>query len=274
LTATISSFLTHDGGRPLTCGIIADHRREDVDPRTMDLRELALLAGRNADACAYGKVVVIGRHGVFTFQATPDGATAPVFCGNSTAAALGSLGAVGSIRTQVHGAAGQPYEVSARVDGGAIAQTWKVPAATPDERAWRGCRVLFLPALNDYALVFGDLPAGTSPEDARRELLGGDPACKLAIVGGGAGDATVTFYNSNGRHGGAPQTGLATIALATRSVPWLADFFPDGVVTYPAAGGPRQAALPATAPAGHGTIAVDMPTVAVDLAPLGMERVA
>ena len=87
-------------------------------------------------------------------------------------------------------------------------------------------------------------------------------------------DAVVEFHNSNGRHGGAPQTGLATIALATRSVPWLKDLFADGFVTYPSQAGPRQAGLPATSPAAGGRIAVEMPTVAVELVPLAMERVA
>ncbi len=100
----------------------------------MDLRDLALLAGRNAASCAYGKVVVIGRHGISTFQATPDGATAPVFCGNSTAAAIGYLGG-GKHRTMVYGVADGPYEVSARIDGATIAQIWLVPAASPEERS-------------------------------------------------------------------------------------------------------------------------------------------
>lgn len=273
MTGIVSTFLTHDGGRPLTFGVIADRRHEHVDPGAMDLHDLALLAGRNADACAYGKVVVIGRHGISTFQATPDGGTAPVFCGNSTAAAIGCLRG-GRHRTMVHGVADSPYEVSARIDGGAIAQTWMVPAATPRERIWHGCRVLFLPALNDYALVFGDLPTGTSPEAARRALLGADPACKLAIVTGSGPDAVVEFHNSNGRHGGAPQTGLATIALAARSVPWLETFFAGGFVTYPSLAGPRRARLPATSPAAGGRIAVEMPTVSVDLVPVAMERVA
>ena len=273
MTGIISTFLTHDGGRPLTFGIIADWRRERVDPRTMDLRDLALLASRNADACAYGKVVVLGRQGIFTFQATPDGGTAPVFCGNSTAAAISFLGG-GKQRATVYGAENIPYEVAARIDGGAISQTWMVPATSPEERTWRDCRAVFLPALNDYALVFGDLPSGIDPEAARCELLGADPACKLAIVSGSGPDAIVEFHNSNGRHGGAPQTGLATIALATRSVPWLGSFFADGFVTYRSQARTRRAALPATSPAAAGRISVEMPTVAVDLMPLAMERVA
>lgn len=239
----------------------------------MDLRDLALLAGRNADACAYGKVVVLGRQGIFTFQATPDGGTAPVFCGNSTAAAIGCLGG-GKQRATVYGVADMPYEVAARIEGGAINQTWMVPATSPEEQTWRGCRVVFLPALNDYALVFGDLPSGIEPEAARCELLGADPACKLAIVSGSGADAVVEFHNSNGRHGGAPQTGLATIALATRSVPWLENFFPGGIVTYRSQAGTRRAALPATSPTAAGRMSVEMPTVAVDLTPLAMERVA
>lgn len=273
MTGIVSTFLTHDGGRPLTSGLIADRRHEHVDPRIMDLRDLALLAGRNADACAFGKVVVVGRHGISTFQATPDGGTAPVFCGNSTAAAIGCLGGV-KHRTMVYGVADCPYEVSARIDGGAISQTWMVPAASPEERVWRGSRVVFLPALNDYALVFGELPAGVTPEAARRELLGADPACKLAIVSGSGSGAVVEFHNSNGRHGGVPQTGLATIALATRSVPWLEDYFADGFITYPSQAGQRRARLPDTSAAAGGRIAVEMPTVSVQLDPIAMERVA
>ena len=273
MTGILSTFLTHDRGRPLTFGIIADRRRERFDPRTMDLRDLALLAGQNADACAYGKVVVISRQGIFTFQATPDGGTAPVFCGNSTAAAIGCLGS-GMQRASVYGVADTPYEITARIDGCAINQTWIVPAASPQESTWRGCRVVFLPALNDYALVCGDLPAGIDPEAARCELLGADPACKLAIISGVGPDAIVEFHNSNGRHGGAPQTGLATIALAMRTVPWLENYFTDGFVTYPSQAGRRRARLPVTLPAAAGTISVEMPTVAVELVPLAMERVA
>ncbi|MGE0668971.1 MAG: hypothetical protein AB7O49_20660 [Sphingomonadales bacterium] len=273
MTVRAFNFLTHDGGRPLTCGVIADRRREPVNGAPLDLDGLARLTAAIPGACAYGKVVVIDRHAISTFQATAEGTAAPVFCGNSTAAAIGCMGGSGDLRTRVHGVAGHPYQVHARIDGAVVAQTWLLPAATPRERDWRGRRVVFLPALNDYALVFEGLPEHISPEAARQELLGADPACKLAVVGAGP-EPAVAFYNSNGRHGGAPQTGLATIALAARTVPWLAELFAGGAVSYETADGVRLAALPATSISPGGQVAVELPTVSVDIAPVAMEKVA
>ncbi|MEN3973786.1 hypothetical protein [Emcibacter sp. SYSU 3D8] len=271
--AMVSTFLTHDSGRPLTAGIIAD-RRHTSTPDPMDIHSLAQLARPDADACAYGKLVMLDRFGIWTFQATSGGTAARVFCGNSTAAAIASLGGSGIVRTKVHGAAALPCDVAAQIDGAAVSQTWHVPATTPEERSWHGRRVVLVPALNDYALVFGGLPAGLRPESARRELLGDDPACKLAIISGRHGDAIVEFHNANGQHGGAPQTGLATIALAARWVPWLEDCFADGMLSYPTRAGIRRARLPSTTTDTGGRIAVAMPTVSVELKPLIMEQVA
>ncbi len=270
MTGPFFTFLTHDGGRPLTRGVVIDRRHEPLDARPIDMRGAALMAAGAVDACAYGKVVVLDQQGISTFQATAEGATAPVFCGNSTAAAIVCLGAADSLRIKLHGVASAPYDVDARITGPLVSQTWMVPPAMAREREWNGLRAVFLPALNDYAIVFGELPDDMPPETARRELLGVDPACKLAVV---SHHGMVSFYNSNGRHGGAPQTGLATIALAKHSVPWLAEIFVEGFVSHRTAAGVLRARLPTTVRVGD-RIAVEMPSVSVDIAPVAMERVA
>ena len=257
----------------MTYGIVADRRDAVADMTAQEFRDLALGANRDASACAYGKVAIIGPGGISTFQTNVKGDVSPVFCGNSTAAAIGRLGVAGDMVTKVHGVALEPYEVAAHADGDRVTQTWMVPPAPVEERSWRGRTVLLIRALNDYAILLGPLPSGISPEAARRELLGPDHASKLAVIDAAAEIPVVAFYNSNGKHGGAPQTGVATIALAARSVPWLDRLFADGSLTYSMQDGARTCPLPAMSAAGD-RLAVVMPCVAVSLIPLALERVA
>jgi hypothetical protein len=253
----------------LTAGVLADLQHHNFDLQTADLPALAKAAVGIPGACAYGKIVVLAKDGIFTFQATTAGDTVPAFCGNSTAAAVSYLGGKAPIRATVHGTAS--YEVSARTRFGVVAQEWLVPAQAVAQRTWRGRQVLLLPTLNDYALVLGELPQGVCPEAVRRELLGA--AGKLAVIGTGR-NPIVEFYNSNGKHGGAPQTGLASIALAARALPWLNASFPDGQLTYLTEDGPRRAPLTAVSESACGRISITMPAVSVSLNPPAMKMVA
>lgn len=267
-------FLTRNDGNPLTFGILVDGRQNGMDLGPAQFRELAAMANSNPGACAFGKIVVLGHDGIFTYQATPSGEVVAVFCGNSTAAAIGYLGVDGAISTKVHGAAGACYDVSAKIDGDAVAQSWVVPSGAVEERSWRGCRVLFLRTMNDYAIVLGALPSNVDPDVARHELLGATHAGKLAVVGGSGAGSVVEFYNSNGRHGAVPQTGIASIALAARAIPWLGDFFPDDHLTYLTGGGPMRARLPEIADTPGGEFSIALPRITVSLTPLAMELVA
>jgi hypothetical protein len=231
------------------------------------------MASRDVGACAYGKIVVIEDHGIRTYQASAGGEAVPVFCGNSTAAALACLGD-GDIRTSVHGPTAAPYAVAARIDGDTVAQSWTIPPWRVEQRSWRGCVVLLLACLNRYAIVLGRLPDGEDPEAARRELLGATPAGKLAVIVAGEAEPIVEFYNSNGRHGGAPLTGVLTLALAAHSLPWLSRHFPDGWLAYGDAEARRRIRLPRVAPGACGRAAIDMPQISVRFAPLLAELAA
>jgi hypothetical protein len=270
LTDIICTFLTRKAGKPLTFGLLIDQRGGPDHPPE-GLRTLALMANRHPGACAYGKIVLLRDSGLYTFQAMANGDTLPAWCGNSTAAALCRLGDDGAVRTRVYGESARACTVSAQVRAEEVSQRWIVPADPPTERRWRGRRVLCLGTLNSYAIVQGGLPAGVSPETARRELTG---AGKLAVIGGVEDKAVVRFYNANGRHGAVPQTGAASIALAMRHSAWLRDCFPGGRLTYLNGEGTKTAELPPVSQVSEGSVAIEMPTTEVVLSPLAMELVA
>lgn len=262
-----ASFTTCHNDLPHTCGVVVDCRDGDDALSELELGALALAAHR-PNAAAYGKVAVVRHDGIAVYQADPARGIAPAFCGNATAAAMRFVNADGESRNAVRGAAGVDYEVSAHIRGRAVSQTWIVPPANIQERMWRGRRALIVEMLNQYALVVGPLPDGISAETARLELLGPGLAAKLAVVADASRTPVVEFYNANGRHGAVPQTGVASVALAARSVPWFADLFGDRRIEYRTRGGSAVVDLPAVSPTRDGRLAISMPTVAVDLSEL------
>lgn len=269
----VCSFLTHRKGAPLTYGIVVDERGCG-GARSASFRDLAVLANQHPGACAYGKIVILRNDGIFSFQAKSTGEVVAAFCGNSTAAAIGTMGGEGHIRTRVHGAAPQPYDVSAWIEGDSVTQEWIVPAHAVETHTWRGRAISCLATLNEYAIVAGPLPRNLAPEAARHELLGPAQSGKLAVIGGTADCPIVEFHNANGKHGALPQTGLATIALAARAVPWLRDRLPHGELRYPTKEGFGTARLPTLRSAANGGIAIEMPRISVDVKQLALELVA
>jgi len=275
VTGIVCTFLTHQNGRPLTSGVVADLRTVGgTESNDASARELVVFANRHPGACAYGKVVLLRQEGIFTYQATASGDAVPVFCGNSTAAALSFLGIASAVETRIHGRATIPYQISARAVGDKVTQRWIVPSVASEARNWRGMRVLLLPTLNDYAIVLGRLPLDVSAQMARDELLGSAEAGKLAVVCETPSGPVVEFYNGNGRHGAVPQTGAATISLAIRSNPCLGHYFPNGRLTYLTKKGRRKAQLPAVSDTKCGRLAVEMPPISVRLDPVEVELVA
>jgi hypothetical protein len=268
LEHSLHSFLTHCGGIPRTYGIVVDRRWEPAEQATSGLGELGGLANDHAGACAFGKIAVLAAEGVLTFQATASGKVWPAFCGNSTAAAIACLGARRHRQIALHGFGSLSYKVSAHRTGKGIVQTWLLPGSRISERRWRGRAVALLQALNSYAIVFGDLPAGISPEVARHELLGPSDSGKLAVISSGPDGTMVRFYNSNGRHGAVPQTGIASIALAARSVGWLGECFADGHIRYFNGDGIRSEPLPLVAEERSGQLSVTLAGIEVTLSPL------
>ena len=270
VNAVIHRFLTHDSDFPLTYGLIVDRRMECGAVAIRGLNELANTANQHPDACAYGKIAVVAGDGIHTFQATSEGFAIPVFCGNSTAAAIKCLGGRGDIQTVLHGADGGRYRVAARIEGDTVLQTWTLAAGVAEERQWRGRSVLILRTFNDYAIVPDDLPDGMSAEAARIELLGPTDGGKLAIVKRSQPEPIVEFYNANGRHGAAPQTGLATIALGARSIDWLRDVFSSGQIAYETRAGLRRAAMPRITDSSCGGLSLGLRGITVNLTRLPM----
>jgi hypothetical protein len=261
-----SFFLTHQRGCPLTFGVVVDRRGEPRELLRDGLAEQARAANRNPGACAFGKVAVLADDGIHTFQANTQGDILPVFCGNSTAAAILRLGKQ-SFDDTVHGMADRPYRVEARIEDDRVGQRWHLADRPINERIWRGRQVVTLDHFNDYAIVVGDLPEGVTPDAARCELLGPGHASKLAIIEGDAASLSIEFHNANGRHGAVPQTGVASLALAAHAVPEIARRLSERAVPFMTAFGPSEAALPSVARLDGGCIALDMPQITVDLDP-------
>lgn len=246
-----ASFTTFVGERPHTRGVVIDRRNAaELQPP-----EFAALAGaaHRPEAIAFGKIAVVRGDGIAVVQTNLSGASAPVFCGNATAAALSFLCKDGSYRSNVV-AGDKTYEVRARINARGVTQTWMLPRTRVIERSWRERRVLLVDALNPYALIIGTLPDGIAPEAARHELLGDTLAAKLAVIT----QHTIEFYNTNGRHGAAPQTGIASMALAARLVPWFA----EQMLGMPS--------LPAITEMKDGRLAIAMPSVMVELKSLAL----
>lgn len=247
-----ASFTTYVGERPHTRGVVLDRRNTTPE---LSASEFATFAGaaHRPEAIAFGKIALVGRDGVAVTQTNLAGASAPVFCGNATAAALSFLCKDGPYISTVS-AHEKSYEVRASVNAGLVTQTWMLPRTRVVERWWRERRVLLVDDLNPYALVIGTLPDGIEPEAARHELLGESLAAKLAVIT----QHTIEFYNTNGRHGAAPQTGIASMALAARLVPWFA----EQMLGMPS--------LPQITEMKDGRLAIAMPSVRVELSALAL----
>jgi hypothetical protein len=261
-------FKTHRDGFALTTGLVVDRRtRRDGAPHD-ELADLAGIANAGSHACAFGKIAVIAADGIHSFQVMPDGRISPVFCGNSTAAAIRSLGLTADHVSRVHGPGAITYPLLARATGDTISQNWTVPPPIPEQIIWRGRRVVLIRTLNDYAIVLGDLAGQASPHSAREELLGLLGSAKLAVVEPQADAPLVRFYNANGRHGAAPQTGLGSIALAAAQIDWLGEMFAPGQVSFMTSEGMRTTRLPALRSLASGAIELSLDPIAVEIAAL------
>ena len=263
------TFLTHVGGCARTTGLAAYRpTRGAHDLEGLDFDFLGEAAAAQADAAAHGKVAHAGRDGVLVLQTMPRAALEVVWCGNATAAvALMSRRKSGCIG--LCGPAGKSAFVSFSTMGATVEQFWTLPSPVYIEERWCGRIVLRCDALNPYAVIFGSLPQGMTPEEARRQLVGPELGTKLAIVTTRpTGQAQVSFHNAGGAHGAAPMTGVATLAILARLSPLMARFIPDGTVTYETKGGPVTTLLPDMRIEANGSVTITMPTVGVRLSPV------
>jgi len=187
-------------------------------------------------AAARGKVFFVGsndslfpRQVVCSCYQTKDNEALPVFCGNSSSAAAALIGNISGARDFSFRLACEDTSLEVRANVSFTKKTWLVDQIWQIENRLNaveldvlGHKSVLCSFLNDYLIVKGplkvDISKIVSSEHGIRSLRS-----KIAVIDDGLMTPAIRFYNCNGQHGAAPQTGLATIALAARSVSWLAE---------------------------------------------------
>jgi hypothetical protein len=268
----VRRFSTFLQGLLRTCGLVLTRPgRRAADLSGLDVAALTALAAGVPGAPAGGKLLMIGSDGGAVFQTKPGLAPELVFCANGAPAFLMAQDTARAT-FDMFGPAGKVVRVAQRRRGPGIAQTWALPGFEFSEHGWRGRRVLKTDALNSYAVLLEGLPPGIDPHQARRELVGDALTAKLAVITtGAAGGAQVAFYNAHGRHGAAPATGLAVIAVLSERSPPVARALSGGLLTYVTSAGPFSAPLLGVEASRNGAVTVTMPTVETRLTSLGAE---
>lgn len=267
-----SKFLTCVDGRPRTygCSIIRQtHRACDLEG--LDLGRLTEVAVGPADAAARGKLAILGRDDASVFQTAPGATPELVWCGHATSPLALLLAHRTGRNTgfiELIGPGRRMARVSFSTAGRTVSQAWTLPAPSYVESRWCDRAVLHMNALNSYAVVLGPLPEGVTPEAARRQLVGSELGAKLAVITKRPNEpAHVHFYNAGGAHGALPMTGAGTISILTRLSSSLADFIPQGMITYQTKSGPVTTPLPNIRIEADGLVTISMPTVEVRLSP-------
>lgn len=269
----VIGFQTVVAGVPRTSGVLINLLDFDVDPPIvkggMHLLGLALPDLQLAHTAAYGKLAVLTKRYIAVFQEATGEAPVPVWCGNATAAGLLTKyrqdGHKRTVCMQVHGRSAT-LRVKGRVEDDQVEQDWLVQTPVVSEFNWRGKRGARIDALNPYAFIEGPLPPQLTGEQARRELVGDGLDAKLAIINPVTTVPAVTFFNSNGQHGAAPQTGLASMAITALYVEWFARLIESGI-EFQTRVGPRIERLPKVRLEGKGSVSVQMPATRVVMHP-------
>lgn len=230
----------------------------------------------NSLASARGKLILIqpatmGRKPALICYQTKGKDVSHAFCGNATAA-----GAV--IHAHLTGGDAVSFEVTdgnrsaqvyAQVDlndvGACVDQSWEIgEQVIAEEIKFQGQRAVRCSLLNDYLILAEPLPFDPvtvlqSPDSPVKGI-----GAKLAVIEKCWHVSRVRFFNCNGQHRAAPQTGLATLTFAALRIPWVGEMLGGGAVQHP--GGID--ALPTVESLGDGTVSVAMPKVEVRLWPL------
>lgn len=149
-----------------------------------------------------------------------------VFCGNSVAASAALIQkfrhksefnleyVCGDVRINV-GASVSRHDQLLRVE-----QEWQADCPIDAIEATDSKEIRF-DFFNDYLVVKG--PVDDLEGLFKREILDRDLNSKLAVIFPGTSMPVVHFYNCNGLHGAAPQTGLATLAILRHKVDWIGE---------------------------------------------------
>lgn len=200
-------------------------------------------------AAAYGKVFFAvraqeSRPKIFVYQIR-EAHGELVFCGNSVAAAALLFAERSNTTTPTFDVLGPSGELTIEAtvilrsnDLSTVGQIWHV--AIPEvsgslilERPAASCKLL-----NDYIILKGPVDT-TNISEAFSLTTKLDK--KVVVLEDADPIPKVYFYNCNGLHGAAPQTGLATLSLSLPQIPWLQDIFrgrnqlqtPSSVETLP-----------------------------------------
>jgi hypothetical protein len=237
------TFATQKNGRLLTIGTVfeTNSKRNFGNLTNAKLQALSYFNAECSEpACASGKIVFTDhtKHSVRVFQ-TGKRNTTSVACGNGTAAGAVVLARGGKTTQFMVGCEQCFLAAEARIDRAErlfhVQQDWVLPRdwefeeiCLPD--GWRALRVRG--PLNHYLLI--DAPADYDPRPGLAAALGDDSlAARAAVISRIAGRSRVRFYSLERAHGGAPQTGLITLALAVHQVQWVQDILPDFCVEHP-----------------------------------------
>lgn len=230
-------FATLKGERPQTVGsifLLPNNGQGIASWGIEHVRTLAtLLPCRPAqNPCAKGKVGLLDLQAqrASSWQTSSTSATL-VPCGNLTAALLAVAGirkrcSSPQLSVRISEANREAFvigHIARHPTGGRVVdQVWKVAppdcvnlGITADGRPYAQCRWL-----NDYVVVGGD--GRIPPEQLRAKFTFGGHRGKLIILTNSQPGIYATTHNSSGLHGGMPMTGLITLALLSRQVPWLA----------------------------------------------------
>jgi hypothetical protein len=238
------AFATQRHGRLLTIGTAFEtDARRGFGPLTS--ATIDLLAYFNAEcaepACATGKMVIADQieRSVRVFQ-TGRRQSSQVACGNGVAAgavllARHRLGQTipfqvgwenGLLRAEAHVTqVDRLFHVTQRWE---LGQSW-----TFDTVMLLGSlRALRVRGLNPYLLV--EAPAGFDPRPLLAQALDDDSlAVRAAVITPRRTTPLVRFYSLERAHGGAPQTGLVTLAVAARTVGWMGELLATQNVEHP-----------------------------------------
>ncbi|MCA8929628.1 MAG: hypothetical protein KDC18_16300 [Alphaproteobacteria bacterium] len=263
------SFETRRRGKLRTTGVVVQRPLAHVLERlATEHAAYARVALSRSDGAARGKLAFFDDNELSVLQVGPRGELTPAFCGNATAAVALAHGRPNG-RMRLADPGGGQVSVDYRRDGNNVAQDWLIPSMSVEDFMWRGRRVFRVNGLNVYNIVVGGLPVGVAAETCRVQLAAGHPNAKLAVLGDGPERCRVAFYNASGRHGAAPMTGLASLAVLASSSSAFAAHLGERAVTYQTAAGQEKFDLPEIGTAEDGRLRVAMPDVDAFLSPLG-----
>jgi len=248
---SIYLFSTFKDGKPRTVGLgclLKDPSHQLSDWGTNQALTLNKIFGYNENkylAAAKGKVffITVDQNNQVVsnncFQ-VKDNEALEVFCGNSTAAAAAVICRLLHNNKKIKfkfNCEDECLDITANavLNNGmvTISQVWETDMnrASIQHIKIENSDAVKFNLFNDYIFLKG--PIDNLEKVIKEEVLSGKLNKKLAIIYQGGSLPQVQFYNCNGLHGAAPQTGLASLAILVNKVDWMKFIFPEGKLSTP-----------------------------------------